>query len=243
MNLYCLSKSESSRNDNNTWLFRNVTINQVSHSNHYDIVDRGRVLVIRNVSTETSGVYTCCTASEEEYSAFVDVLGEHNLYLSQWLFSIVIYVFRIKSFLVYSQGVDSFADNIVIGSTTHNFTSDDQIDIDTEALAATNHTISLSCHTQSRLISSDHSNLNFEWFFRGRPLYSSPPSNSGSQNHLAVTFIKRANMLTMIAEDPWLLIGTVQCFVSIAPPTGADQLREVKSANVHILARGRLNIG
>lgn len=44
----------------------------------------------------------------------------------------------------------------------------------------------------------------------------------------------------MISEDPWQLIGTVQCLVSIASPTAADQLREVKSASIHILARGRL---
>ena len=47
-------------------------------------MDGGKVLVIRNVSMETSGVYTCRMASGEEYPAFVDVLGEflgHNLYL------------------------------------------------------------------------------------------------------------------------------------------------------------------
>jgi hypothetical protein len=76
--LYCLdlSESESSVDDSNTWLFRNITINQISQSNRYDVVDGGRVLVIRNVSVETSGVYTCRTASGEEYSAFVEVLGE-----------------------------------------------------------------------------------------------------------------------------------------------------------------------
>lgn len=76
VNLYCLSKSRSSMNDNNTWLFNNITLDQISHLNHhYDVVDRGQVLVIRNVTMETSGVYTCCTASGEEYSALVDVLG------------------------------------------------------------------------------------------------------------------------------------------------------------------------
>ena len=44
----------------------------------------------------------------------------------------------------------------------------------------------------------------------------------------------------MISEDPWQLIGTVQCLVSVASPIGDDQLHEVKSASVHILARGRL---
>ena len=153
----------------------------------------------------------------------------------------VIYVFRIFS---YPQNIDSFADNIIIESTTHDFTANDQMGIDTETTAA-NHTISLSCHARSRLNGSDHSNLDFEWFFRGRPvsssyIYSSSSSSSGSQNHAAVTFIKQENTLTMVSEDPWLLIGTVQCFVSIASPTGADQLHEVKSANAHILARGRL---
>ena len=76
MTLYCLSKPDSSLNGSNTWLFKNVTIDQVSHSNHYDIVDEGRVLVIRSVSMETSGVYSCRTTSGEEYSAFVEVLGE-----------------------------------------------------------------------------------------------------------------------------------------------------------------------
>lgn len=76
MTLYCLSKPDSSLNGRNTWLFKNVTIDQVSHSNHNDIVDEGRVLVIRSVSMETSGVYSCHTASGEEYSAFVEVLGE-----------------------------------------------------------------------------------------------------------------------------------------------------------------------
>lgn len=91
---------------------------------------------------------------------------------------------------------------------------------------------------------NDHSNLLFEWFFRGSPIessyfYSSSLSNSGSQNRAAVTFIKRENSLTMISEDPWQLIGTVQCLVSVASPISDDQLREVKSASVHILARGK----
>ena len=140
-----------------------------------------------------------------------------------------------------------FADNVFINSTTHNFTGGDdhRIGIETEASAAatTNHTISLSCHAGSRLDDSDYNDdVIFEWYFRGRPIkssriYSPSPSYSGSQN---VTFIKWENTLTMISEDPWQLIGTVQCLVSISSPTAADQLREVKSASIHILARGRL---
>ena len=75
MNLYCLSKSDPSMDNNNTWLFENNTLDPSAHSNHYDIVDRGEVLVIRNVTVETSGVYTCRMASGEEYSAHVEVLG------------------------------------------------------------------------------------------------------------------------------------------------------------------------
>ena len=135
-----------------------------------------------------------------------------------------------------------FSVYIFISSTTHNFTGgDDRIGIETEAsiAATTNHTVSLSCHAGSRLDDTDYNDdVIFEWFFRGRPIESnSPSSNSGSQN---VTFIKRGNTLTMISEDPWHLIGTVQCLVSIASPTAADQLHEVKSASVHILAKGRL---
>ena len=82
VNLYCLPKSDSSLNDSITWSFRNLTIDQVSHhSSHYDVVDGGRVLVIRNVSVATSGEYTCRTGSGEEHSAFVEALGEflgHN---------------------------------------------------------------------------------------------------------------------------------------------------------------------
>ena len=70
-------------NDNNTWLFNNITLDQISHSNHYDIVDRGQVLVIRTVAMETSGVYTCHTASGEEYLAFVDILGERLRFRSR----------------------------------------------------------------------------------------------------------------------------------------------------------------
>ena len=79
MNLYCLSKSEASMGNNNTWLFENSTLDPSAHSNHYDIVDRGEVLVIRNVTVETSGVYTCRTASGEEYSAYVEVLGKSSV--------------------------------------------------------------------------------------------------------------------------------------------------------------------
>lgn len=135
------------------------------------------------------------------------------------------------------------AGNFNIESSTHSLTGDNQINIDTEA-AVTNHTISLLCHAENH---SDYNNLDIEWFFRGKPVnstasYSSSSSNSGSQTHAAVVFIERENTLTMISEDPWELIGTVQCFVSIASPTGADHLNEIKSTSVHIVARGMLVI-
>ena len=50
----------------------NITV----HSNLYDVIDGGQVLVIRNVTMEMSGVYTCCTASGEQYTAHIGVLGE-----------------------------------------------------------------------------------------------------------------------------------------------------------------------
>ena len=86
--LHCLSKAEPSIRDTNTWLFRNITINQTSQSNHYNIVAGGRVLVIRNVSMETSGEYTCRTASGEDHSAFVEVLGKLSAFGSQIYFSL-----------------------------------------------------------------------------------------------------------------------------------------------------------
>ena len=93
--LYCLSKSESTINDTNTWLFRNITINQTSQLNHYDIMAGGRVLVIRNVSMETSGEYTCRTASGEDYSAFVEVLGKLLAFGSQLLLTILLISFLV----------------------------------------------------------------------------------------------------------------------------------------------------
>ena len=79
VSLYCLFKTESSLDDrNNTWLFGDTTLdsNVTVYSNLYDVIDGGQVLVIRNVTMETSGVYTCCMASGEQYTAHVDVLGE-----------------------------------------------------------------------------------------------------------------------------------------------------------------------
>ena len=133
-----------------------------------------------------------------------------------------------------------FAGDVIIESSTHNFSEDGQIGIDTETVT-TNHTITLSCHTGNH---GDHNNLNVEWSFRGRLVNStasySSSSNLRSQNRAAVIFIERENALTMISADPWELIGTVQCFVSIASPTGADNLDEIKSTSIHILARGML---
>ena len=125
-------------------------------------------------------------------------------------------------------------------SSTHNVTADSRINIDTEA-AATNHTITLSCLSAgSQLVMDGNGDLNVEWFFRGRPVNSSYSSSLGSQSGAAVTFIQWENTLTMTSEDPWELIGTVQCEVRIASPTSAGQLDQAKSAYIHVLAKGWL---
>lgn len=72
MSLFCLLSSESS--SGNIWTFENVTINATStDASHYVVT--GEVLMLRNVTMEMEGLYSCLTASGKNHSAFVTVIG------------------------------------------------------------------------------------------------------------------------------------------------------------------------
>lgn len=119
-----------------------------------------------------------------------------------------------------------------MNSSTHDI-SESKVNITTEA--AVNETVSLSCHARSQRslhLWDGNSDLQVEWFVKGMPV-----EMALSQSQAAVVFSELANTLTITAEDPWELIGTVQCFVSIIVSAGA-QPSQVLSADVHLLSRG-----
>ena len=63
------------RDRNNTWLFESSLLDATEGS-HY--LDMDEVLVIRNVTMEIEGWYTCRTPSGKEHSAYVAIIGETN---------------------------------------------------------------------------------------------------------------------------------------------------------------------
>ena len=63
--LFCFSSSVARSSDGVIWKFENSTLNAA-----------GEVLVMRNITVEMEGWYSCLTASGEVHSAYVDVIGE-----------------------------------------------------------------------------------------------------------------------------------------------------------------------
>ena len=124
-----------------------------------------------------------------------------------------------------------YADGIFIQSSTHSFSADgSRLNLPKETFqssAAGNHTVSLSCQTSSRdSLWNVSGNLRIEWFFREEPI-------SPDHAHLSssVRFTERDGTMTMTSDDPWQLVGTVQCFVSVSTYT-------VFSADVHVVYEG-----
>ena len=103
-----------------------------------------------------------------------------------------------------------------------------------------NHSISLSCQVGSRPSPwSNVDNICIEWFFRGILVNSSCRDLDESQ--LDVVSEMTENNLILSVDDPWQLVGSIQCFVGISSPATDGHPCTVLSADVHIVAKGRLH--
>ena len=123
---------------------------------------------------------------------------------------------------------------MTITSSTHGV-ADGKIDLATDlsesSLNLTASSVSLSCDTGiSSNLWNASGNLQVTWFFRGKPVNS-----NSAQTMPNVIFVNQDNLLTMMSYDPWQLIGSIECFVSISSPTGV----QFKIAGVHIFAEGQ----
>ena len=135
-------------------------------------------------------------------------------------------------------------DQITIQSSTHSITEDGRLGIPMGALETpTNYSISLACQVDSQQSSSNSSDkfdyLHIEWYFKGELVNSS--YDHSYESHLGDVFSElTGHSLTLTSEDPWLLIGSIQCFASITSSVIGSRLGPVLSADIHVVAEGEL---
>ena len=61
-----------------------------------------------------------------------------------------------------------------------------------------------------------------------------------NESQLDVVSELTENNLTLSCDDPWQLIGSIQCFVRISSSTTDGQPSLALSTDVHVVAEGRL---